>query len=544
MQSAISTRRTFLKMATGFAAAPLLPGRTVLAVETPKDDVLRHSMDRAAACCLAWLNPAQEHLPTGGYEIAHDTGRWWDAMLRYEVATGVSIPEPAETAMMRNLRILTGNPAALLVNSHELPIPSDKLKVNPHNLRETLLTYAALVKHRKSDWARRQGNTLTEVISKSLDPDGQMNYEKLAGSVNGPPLSSDPLMTQRASAGEWFNATGSTGRAIEALVEFYQVTHDGVAMEVAKRLAEVHFQQVIDPSGKIRAELSDPTHVGHTHSYCGTLRGLLLYGLVSGEKKYVEAVTATYRNGLWGHAISHSGWTPHDQGKIRFPDKEGDPLGEHASCGDIAQIALWLALRAGQTDLLDDVERQVRARLLPSQITDSNDPRRDGSWGVYSHPFGFGCILDVFAAVLHSLADFHQNVVTAAEDGTRSIHLHFDSDTPAIVTQCRRSKGKATLLIRPRERFDLRVRVPSWAPRESIQWRLGDKNLPLHWDGIYLTISGGDIPPGSTFTLQYDLPRSQTIEEMPISHRKFHLTWRGDEVVSCDPKVPMYPALS
>lgn len=31
------------------------------------------------------------------------------------------------------------------------------------------------------------------------------------------------------------------------------------------------------------------------------------------------------------------------------------------------------------------------------------------------------------------------------------------------------------------------------------------------------------------------------MEEMPVSHRKFHLTWRGDEVVACEPKVPIYP---
>ena len=78
-------------------------------------------MDRAAKCCLAWLNPDQEYLPTGGYELAHDTGRWWDAMLRFEAATGTRIPEQAETAMMKNLRTLTDNPAALLMNTARLP---------------------------------------------------------------------------------------------------------------------------------------------------------------------------------------------------------------------------------------------------------------------------------------------------------------------------------------------------------------------------------------------------------------------------------------
>jgi hypothetical protein len=31
---------------------------------------------------------------------------------------------------------------------------------------------------------------------------------------------------------------------------------------------------------------------------------------------------------------------------------------------------------------------------------------------------------------------------------------------------------------------------------------------------------------------------------MPVSKRQFHLSWRGDEVVSCEPAVPIYSAKS
>src|SRR6185312_1134390 len=102
---------------------------------------------------------------------------------------------------------------------------------------------------------------------------GQMNYPKLA-TVAGGPLTADPLMIQRAPAGEWFNATATTGRAIEAIVWFHEATEDALAWKLAQRLAETHLRQTIDLSGEVRAELRDPGHVGHTHSYCGTLRGL------------------------------------------------------------------------------------------------------------------------------------------------------------------------------------------------------------------------------------------------------------------------------
>lgn len=497
-------------------------------------------MAQAAKCCLAWLDPAEQMLPTGGYELAHDTGRWWDAMLRLEAITGTRIPEAAETAMLQNLRVMTDNPAALLTNSDRLPGPADKIKVNPHNLRESLLSYTALVRHRKSEWARQQGRTLIGTIHELLDADGQMNYEKLAAMI-GKPLTKDLLMMQRSPAGQWFNATGSTGRAIEAIVWFHEATGDEQALALASRLSEIHLLQVTDPSGKVKQELLDPSHVGHTHSYCGTLRGLLLYGLAADDASCVKAVTETYRNGLWGTAISRSGWTPHDQGKLRFANKEGEPLGEHASCGDVAQIALWLALRDGQVDLLDDVERLIRARLLPSQIVDEKNPRRDGGWGVYSHPFGFGSILDVFAAVLHSLVDFQEHCITTTKDGMISVNLHFDADVPALSVRTKREEPRAQLQITVKQPVSLRVRIPAWTSRDSIQLTRNGSALPLQWDGPFVRVEKTSANAGDVLTLSHDLPAHQTTEVMPVSRREFTLSWRGDTVVSCAPQVPIYP---
>src|SRR5882757_1286208 len=176
MNPAPTTRRAFIQQIAALSAASVAGRGSLWGVGMESGGPLRASMDRAAQCCLAWLNPEQAFLPTGGYELAHDTGRWWDAMLRYEAATGVRIPEWAETAMLGNLRTLTDNPAALLMNSARLPGPAEKIKVNPHNLRETMLAYTALVQHRKSDWAWAQGRKLLQTIEATLDPDGQMDY--------------------------------------------------------------------------------------------------------------------------------------------------------------------------------------------------------------------------------------------------------------------------------------------------------------------------------------------------------------------------------
>ncbi len=38
----------------------------------------------------------------------------------------------------------------------------------------------------------------------------------------------------------------------------------------------------------MRQEIIHPENIGHSHSFQGTLRGLLLFGLLSGQRKYVQ----------------------------------------------------------------------------------------------------------------------------------------------------------------------------------------------------------------------------------------------------------------
>jgi hypothetical protein len=64
--------------------------------------------------------------------------------------------------------------------------------------------------------------------------------------------------------------------------------------------------------------------------------------------------------------------------------------------------------------------------------------------------------------------------------------------------------------------------------------------LPLHWDGSYLVVRKRQVTVGKTITLLHDLPEKETVEEMPVSHRQFHLSWRGDEVIACNPGVDIY----
>ena len=106
----------------------------------------------------------------------------------------------------------------------------------------------------------------------------------------------------------------------------------------------------------------------------------------------------------------------------RHADQGGNRLAESASCGDAVQLGLWLALEAGHIEFLDDVERWIRSRLLPAQVTQADrveligeimrsekvneeaaeiqSRRIVGGWGTQGYPHsGKRCILDIAAEI-------------------------------------------------------------------------------------------------------------------------------------------------
>ena len=245
-----SSRRLFLKQTLALGGACLPFSGWAAASESKEGESaivpIKDAMRRVSKCCLAWLDPTDNYRPTGGYETAHDTGRWWDAMLRYEAATGDHIPGDIEKAMLENLRAMTDNPAALLMNVFG---PPESQVINLRSIRETMLTYSSLVKYRKNDWARSQGKKLVEAIDGLLNPDGQLDYPRLKLLMGGKAINPDPMMCPYSVPGEWFDSTGTTGRAIEAMLCFAEATGDD-AMKLAKRLAETHLRMMVDQAAR------------------------------------------------------------------------------------------------------------------------------------------------------------------------------------------------------------------------------------------------------------------------------------------------------
>jgi len=512
-------------------------------------DLLKR-LEMAGGSLMALLDPEKELMPTGGWEVAHDLGRWWDAALRLEEAVGFALPAELEAASLRNLQRLTDNPDRLLMNNPDVPWLRDSTRINPHNYRETLLAFGGLARRRRNAWAHESGLQFVRAMDRCLQPDGRLDCTKL-GSWGKVPGTEDPSHTEAKRNG-WFDGTATTGRSLEALVWFFEATGEELALDVARRIAEHHLAHSTNADGTLRDEIADPENVGHNHSYHGTLRGLLRFGLLTGQRDYVDVVAATYRNSVRGGTVKESGWAPHDLGKMRFPNEHGDPVTDPASTGDAAQLALWLGLEAGCTDLLDDVERYVRARLLPAQLTPDDArrhpdaefaPRQLGAWSIHGPTHaGKGCTPDVLAAVTHSLCDVYGRVCTRTPLGVQ-VNLHFDfEDADVKIVSGRDRQGALSVLVkRP---GSVMIRIPGWAPESSLRLTVDDEEVSVKRLGVFAWIPRDLVRERSEVVMSYDLPERRTEELMP-SGRRYAFDWRGDEIVGIAPQdgpLPFYPA--
>ena len=142
---------------------------------------LKESMELAGRHLLGLLAPAYGYLPywmmafdqdnRAEWQMvwpAHNVGRWWDAMLRLEAATGFPIPPQVEERMLKNLKACLDNPLGVCGNL----MPRDGLAsvVDPagwfdeHSQREILLALSGLARWRAYPWTAELGSQMVRAI--------------------------------------------------------------------------------------------------------------------------------------------------------------------------------------------------------------------------------------------------------------------------------------------------------------------------------------------------------------------------------------------
>ena len=273
---------------------------------------LKESMNLAGQNLIHMLSPDNYYLPnfwifvgndyqaeTRFFAPGHNIGRWWDALLRLEDATGFKIPPDVEAAMLQNLKTFYDNTDHLCLRPLDMPRVEGEL-LDFHSPRESLLALTGLIKFRNDQWAIEKAHLMLESIDRILYP-----YESWEANP-GTGIWNVEATHRYAEAGRpeiqsaWaLSAIVSHGRLIEALIEYYNVSKDTLALKLAEKFARYHLAETTRPDGRYHARwdaTEDPYIMrGHTHSYLNTLRGLLRFGELTGQHKYIDAVVHTYR---------------------------------------------------------------------------------------------------------------------------------------------------------------------------------------------------------------------------------------------------------
>ena len=155
--------------------------------------------------------------------------------------------------------------------------------------------------------------------------------------------------------------------------------------------------------------------------------------------------------------------------------------------------------------------------------------------GIYSRAHGGKiCVTDVTSSVLSVLVDVYQHIVVEDEEEVR-VNFHFDYESDLLRLRCLRQR-EAQLTIDAKINKDLVLRVPCWAPRDSIELRADGRPAPLVWEGSFLRVDKQFLP---QVHLTYDLPIQKQVEK--ASGMEFEITWRGDEIIGVCPNTGFYP---
>lgn len=537
-------RRTVLKGAAGLAVG--LATRGTAFSFSPRNAMpltIEASLRLAGENLLNILDPDNGYLPYWEGTVhkgvparlsygwpAHNLGRWWDAMMRLEEAIGFHVPKKVEEAMEANVRRFFDNPDVICLEPRPKGVTTGGIW-DLHSIREGMLALNALAHWRKREWAVETGLRMIRSLDQKLRPDGTWEIDQF-----------DACKERGKAVVHNLNPCDTHGRMIEALIWFFETTGEAEALRFADRLARWHFEHTAAANGTINPD----SHADHTHSYFGTLRGLLLYGRLTGQSEYIDRVAAAYPVTV-RKFVKESGYTSHNMAAESF--------GETTSPGDAAQLALWLA-HEGHPQFLDDIDRIVRSRILPSQIVeevpltpeanDGKDLHRDiakrirgGYGGCTSHPHGGKlAVTDVTSADVHTLVDVYLHAAKL-RNGVLEVPVHMDVDGKDARVETRRG-AQAEVSVTLKKAAPVAIRIPQWAPPSSVFLTVDGKPIAPVVAGHYART--GKLPAGKTVVLRYDLPTRQT-EETDLG-QTYKLSWRGDEVTGIQPNtdwLPMYP---
>ena len=470
------------------------------------------------------------------YDTCHVPGRCLDAMLNARHVFGIDTDEVAVERFARvQKRALRGYEG---FGGYLHPTSGAKC-IGFHNLRESLFGLLALMRFTGDPAAARMARRLLTAVAGLFDVNGEVRPKALA------------RLGRRCTC----KSLGSTvcyttGRFIGALVKYYRHTRDPVALELARRFADLALAHAFQPDGRLAERAGK-----HVHSITATVNGIVDLGRLLGDERYILGARRAYDAGLQGLRSSF-GWFTESKDRR-------DNLGEANSTADAIQAAVLLG-QCGYPEYFEDAECMLYGHLLPSQLLDVSSflfhprPRRDanrvtperlrGGWGLASineqvlNGWRYIATYDNTAGPVQGLCQVWQASVTADATGVR-VNLLLDHDSElARVDSGLPETGRISVEVRVSR--PLYVRLPSWQDPAKIKVTVDGRRTKPAVTAGYLRICGQRA--GRQVVLRFPRPKHRETSER-INGKRYRIRWRGSHVVAFSPagkRCPMFPAIT
>ena len=485
-------------------------------------------------------------LQHGPFDSPHVVGRYLDALGC--CASIIDLPDRPDVyeALARQIyQSLERHPSGLPWNA---PTPWQPNMAVMHNCREVILGLLALWNWRGD---ARAATALRRLCASILAAIGD------GARFPGECLGRDGWTT--AFSGILAPPPATTGRMIRSLVQYYRQSDDEVALELARRFATDNLETAFSADGAIAAAAGT-----HLHSITGTITGLIEYGSLVGEDRFIEGGRLAYDQGMRPFRSSY-GWVK----EFRWAPWLKEPLaaagyagfdinrGEANNTGDLIEAALLLG-KLGFAGYYADADRMLRNHLLASQVVDAawvqeadgledSAETRNGDVGrrvrggfcfgspndLISYPEeAYQVNADLVGGSTQAICEAWDSIAALRESGVQ-INLLYSKRDSTMALSCP-PPGPAPISIQLMGTENLRLRIPSWARPSDVSYAIkGSARISAATaiDNGYLALS--DLEPGAEIKVWLP-PRRETVSEV-VGGQRYEIEWQNDTVSRINP---------
>ena len=374
------------------------------------------------------------------------------------------------------------------------------------------------------------------------------------------------------------------GFSLLACSMWHRYTGDPKALDIARRMHNFvkrtsYWGGVADPKGPpegtlghIAPRLPDPACIAggemghwhsHFHAHARTLRGMLEYGITSGDHNAIEFVRRSY-DYTWSMGIPRIGW-------INCSPAAANVM-EGCAMGDAIALAVKLC-DAGVGDYWDDADAVVRNMLAETQYTRKDLmqkmiddlSRPDAHSGLHfdhkTPPPGQQCDTDVLQRTLGvmmagGLPDHMPNpwvMQCCTGNGLQGFYYAWEGavrengdHAQVNLLINRAAKGldvdswlpyKGQVVIKNKNKKSIAVRVPGWADKKQVRQFVNDHPTSFITAGNYVCFTG--LNALDVIRLEFPVPTmtgNYTINAQTKGETTYSITTRGSTVVDISPR--------